>query len=95
MKLHQKILLTISNQNIPRLTELVSTALNQNRGVSYIANKIIDAVDGIYRPNPRQDDKDLAFLVLKVGGPSLLDILPSVSTAYRIAKSCKSIESSV
>ena len=61
----------------------------------------MQAVDRIYSPNPNHDDRDLAFLVLKFGGPCLLDILykagvlPSVSTAYRMAKSCKRVESSV
>ena len=47
----------------------------------------MQAVDRIYSPNPNQDDRDLAFLVLKIGGHSLLDILykagilPSVFTA--------------
>ena len=47
------------------------------------------------------DDKDLAYLVLKFGGPALLDILycanvlPSTSTAYRMAKKGKKIKSSV
>lgn len=47
------------------------------------------------------DDKDLAFLVLKFGGPSLLDILhrakcfPSTSVAYRMNKECPPIKSSV
>ena len=52
-------------------------------------------------PNPSQSDKDLAFLVLKFGGPSLLNILyrahvlPHESTAYRMAKMCPPIVSSV
>ena len=56
---------------------------------------------GIYSPNLSQDDKDLAFLVLKFGGPSLLNILckagvlPSTSTTYRMAKHCPPIVSSV
>ena len=35
----------------------------------------MQAVDGIYSPNPNQNDRDLAFLVFKFGGPCLLDIL--------------------
>ena len=44
------------------------------------------------RPYASKDDRELAFIVLKLGGPSLLDILyraevlPSVSTAYIISK---------
>ena len=61
----------------------------------------MDAIDGCYSPRPSQCDKDLAFLVLKLGGPSLLDILyraivlPSVSTAYKMPKQNKPIMSAI
>ena len=32
----------------------------------------MQAVDGIYSPNLNEDDRDLAFLVLKFGGPCLM-----------------------
>ena len=80
---------------------VVNVALRNNRSVPYIEEKIMQAVDGIYSTNPNHDNRDLAFLVNKVGGPCLLDILytagvlPSVSTANRMAKSRKPVESSV
>ena len=101
LDMHQRILINISENNIPRLTQLISVALRNKRSVSYIMNKVIAAIDGIYTPNPSKDDKDLAFLVLKIGGPCLLDILfragvlPSVSLAYKMAKSSSPIISSV
>ena len=101
LNMHQRFLAIVSENNIPKLKQLINVALKKKRNLSYIINKITDAVDGIYSPNLSKDDKDLAFLVLKMGGPCLLDILfragvlPSVSTAYRMAKSCSPIISSV
>ena len=60
-----------------------------------------DELDGVYKASASKDDRQLAFLVLKFSGPSLLDILyranilPSTSTAYRMAKGCKKLKSSV
>ena len=58
-------------------------------------------IDGIYRPNPSQDDKDLAFLILQFGGPGLLDIVhraigfPSTSTAYKMIKGTTQMTSAI
>ena len=58
-------------------------------------------LDGIYMARPSQEDKDLAFLILQFGGPSLLDIchkantLPSVSTAYRMSKQLLDIDCNI
>ena len=79
----------------------MAVARNNNCGIPYIVSQVVNAIANIYTPNPSQDDKDLAFVVLKFGGPSLLSILhragmlPSESTAYRMAKSCPPIVSSV
>ena len=92
LDMHQRFLINIANHNIPRLTELVSVALRNNRSISYIVGKAVDAINGVYLARPSQNDKDLAYLILQFGGPSLLDIchranaLPSVSTAYKMAK---------
>ena len=98
LSLHKRFLLEISRNNIPRLHNL---ALKNRCSINYILEKCKDAVDGIYRARAGQDDKDLAFLVLKFGGTSLLDILfqanvlPSTSFAYWMSKNCKPISSSV
>ena len=95
LDMHQRFLINIANHNIPRLTELVSVALRNNRSISYIVGKAVDAINGAYLARPSQNDKDLAYLILQFGGPSLLDIchranaLPSVSTAYKMAKKLK------
>ncbi len=101
IKLHERFMKLVAENNVPRLQQLVAVALKHNRSISYITRKLMDAIDGIYSPRPTECQKDLAFLVLKLGGPSLLDILfranilPSVSTAYKIAKECKPINTAV
>ena len=101
LSMHERFLVSISEHNLPRLQQLVNVALKNHRSISHIVTKVINVIDGIYRPNPSQDDKDLAFLVLKFGGPSLLSILhcagilPSVSLAYKMSKQCKPLISSV
>ena len=101
VSLHQRFLLHVANNNIPRLNQLVAVALRNNRSISYILGKVEDAIRGVYRARPSEDDKDLALLVLEFGGPSLLDILfkgnhlPSVSTGYRMRKKSKKIKSTI
>ena len=101
LSIHDRFLVSIAEHNIPRLQQLVTVALKNNRSITYIVTKITEVIDGIYMANPSQEDKDLAFLVLKFGGPSLLEILfkagalPSVSLAYKMSKNCPPIMSSV
>ena len=94
-------MLEISQNNIPRLQNLVNVALRNRRSINYILEKCTLAISGIYKARASEDDKDLAFIVLKFGGPALLDILyranhlPSSSLAYRMSKNCKPLSSSV
>ena len=44
-------------------------ALGAKRSISYIIDKIVDAIHGIYNPHYAQNGKDLAFLILQFGGP--------------------------
>ena len=90
--MHKRFLLLIKDNNFHRLHELVKVALENRNFLSYIINKFVDVIDGIYNVNCTQNDKELDFLILQFGGPGLLDIvhrainLPSVSTAYRMIK---------
>ena len=77
ISLHERFMVLISDNKIFRLQQLVKVALNNKRSVGYIVSKVMAVIDGLYRPNPSQDDKDLAFLTLKFGGPSLLNMLLS------------------
>ena len=101
LSLYKRFVVQISANNIPRLKNLVQVALRNNRSISSILDKCTEAVADVYRARPSQDDRDLAFLVLKFGGPSLLSILhqanvlPSVSLAYRISQNSHQLSSSV
>uniref|UniRef100_A0A7M5X508 Uncharacterized protein n=1 Tax=Clytia hemisphaerica TaxID=252671 RepID=A0A7M5X508_9CNID len=92
LSFYKRFVIYIAENKVPRLHFLVNVALNNNRSIQYILGKCTDAVAGVYKARFDQDDKDLAFLVLKFGGPSLLDILyranvlPSTSLAYRMSK---------
>ena len=101
LSLYKRLVVQISENNIPRLKEQVQVALRNNLSISSIIDKCTEVIAGVYRARPSQDDKDLAFLVLKFGGPSLLSILyqanvlPSVSLAYKISKKAIHLSSSV
>ena len=98
---HQRLVSLIASNDVPNLKSLINVALKNQRSIHYIVSKVIDAIDGVYKARPTEKQKDLAFLVLKIGGPSLLDIchkanlLPSVSTAYRIAQKIKKFSSPI
>ena len=101
LDMHQRFLLCISQNNIPRLQQLVSVAVRNKRSIQYIVDKVLNAIDGLYLARPSHDDKELAYLILQFGGPALVDIchranfLPSSSTAYRMAKELKKLDSNI
>ena len=75
--------------------------MKQNRSVHFNVDKVGLAINKVYRARPSEEDRDLAFVVLKLGGPALLSILckaqkrPSTSLAYRMAKNLHSLHSPV
>ena len=101
LELHQRFLMLIKDNSVPKLHELVKVALKSKHSINDIINQVVNAVDGTYNARSSNDDKDIAFLIMQFGGPGLLDIchralnLPSVSTACRILKSSKAIISSI
>ena len=101
MDLHQRLLHSIKDNKVHRLHDIVNVALRQGRSIGYIVEKVTDAIGGIYNPQYKEDDKDLAFLILQFGGPALLDIvhrachLPSSSTAYKMIQGTRTINTPV
>ena len=69
LSLHQRFLLLLKCNNVPRLDGLLTVAIKAKRSISYIISKVTDAIDGIYNANPSDDDKDLAFLIMQFWGP--------------------------
>lgn len=59
LSLHKRLIVSISEIKLLRLQQLVQVALRNKRKISYILSKVMDAIEGIYTPNPSQDDKDL------------------------------------
>ena len=100
LTLHERLLVLLKDGNIHRLKQLVGVAMKNKRNINYIVEKMVDAISGIYSPRPDQDDKDLSFVIWQIGGPALLEIchraigLPGTSTAYRMIKGKKFINSS-
>ena len=47
LNMHQRILISISENDIPRLKQLIHIAQKNKRSISYTVNKITDVVDGI------------------------------------------------
>ena len=100
LKFHERLLVLLKNGEAHRLKQLIGVAMRNNRNINYIVGKVVDASSGIYNPRPHQDDKDLVFVIWQIGGPALLDIchrairLPSTSTAYRMMKGKKFMNSS-
>ena len=101
LSLHKRFMVLISEYNVLRVKELVVVALRHQRSINYIVDKVTLAINKVYRARPSEEDKDLAFIVLKLGGPTLLDILckanklPSSSLGYRMGSTFKRIHSPV
>ena len=101
LSFHKWFLISVANKDIPRLHSFVKLALGNKKGVEHILDKYTQAINGFYRAKCNADDKDLVFLILKFGGPSILDILHHAkcylitSVAYRMNKECPPIKSSV
>ena len=99
--LHKRFMVLIAENNVLRVKELVSVALRNNRSISYIVDKVTLAINKVYRARPSEEDKDLSFIVLKLGGPTLLDVLckanklPSTSLAYRMGTDMRHLHSPV
>ena len=101
LSLHKRFMVLLSQNNVLRVKELVSVALKHNRSINHIADKVGLAINKIYRARPSEEDRDLAFIVLKLDGPALLSVLckanklPSTSLAYRMAKDLRSLDTPV
>ena len=87
----------LSQNNVLGVKELVSVALKHNRSINYIVDKVGLAIHKVYRARPSEEDRDFAFVVLKLGGPALYatNKLPSTSLAYRMAKDVRSLDTPV
>ncbi|KAG1738230.1 hypothetical protein EDB19DRAFT_1983776 [Suillus lakei] len=84
---YSRLLMAISEQDIPWLQQIINIALRNGAGVWEIVNKLEDALEGVYRPRGYgASDLDIATLVFRLGGHQLLFALnqslglPSIHT---------------
>ncbi|KIK32417.1 hypothetical protein CY34DRAFT_55944, partial [Suillus luteus UH-Slu-Lm8-n1] len=84
---YQRLVMAISEKDIPRLQQIVNVALRNGASIREIVNKLEDALEGAYRPRGYgASDLDIATLVLRLGGSQLLFALnhslglPSIRT---------------
>ncbi|KAG1877634.1 hypothetical protein DFJ58DRAFT_720422 [Suillus subalutaceus] len=70
---YHRLLMAISEHDIPRLQQIIHVALGNGASVREIINKLEDALEGAYRPRGYgADDLDIATLVYRLGGCQLL-----------------------
>ncbi|KAG2117596.1 hypothetical protein DEU56DRAFT_919052 [Suillus clintonianus] len=70
---YHRFLMAISDNDIPRLQQIINVALRDGASIRGIVNKLEDALEGVYRPRGYgADDLDIATLVYRLGGRQLL-----------------------
>lgn len=90
LEAHKRLVLCLSENDVPRLRQLLKVALQNGRSIHYVIDKIHEAIMGLYRARGyTEKDVDLGCLILRIGGPRLLHALrqvyglPSVSFLYQ------------
>ncbi|KAG2740438.1 hypothetical protein P692DRAFT_201728137, partial [Suillus brevipes Sb2] len=84
---YSRLLMAISENDVPRLQQIIKIALDNGASVREVVNKLEDAIEGVYRPRGYgSSDIDIATLVYRLGGRQLLYALnhqigvPSIRT---------------
>ncbi|KAG1855137.1 hypothetical protein C8R48DRAFT_749469 [Suillus tomentosus] len=79
--------MAISENDVPRLQQVIKIAMDNGASVREVVNKLEDAIEGVYRPwGYGSSDIDIATLVYHLGGRQLLYMLnhklgiPSIRT---------------
>lgn len=88
--LYKRVLWCLSENNAPKLKQILSVCLKKSTSVSHILDRIQAAISGLFHAKGYQEeDIDLGLLVLRIGGPRLVhalhqvDGLPSISLLYK------------
>ncbi|KAG1837377.1 hypothetical protein DFJ58DRAFT_734422 [Suillus subalutaceus] len=70
---YNRLLMAISENDIPRIHQVINIALRNGASIREVVNKLEDALEGTYRPRGYgADDFDIATLVFRLGGRQLL-----------------------
>jgi hypothetical protein len=96
VSLQRRLTHLLQTNDVPKLRQILSTALRHGCSVSRLLDRLTDAINGAYRVKGDYTDKDydLATLIMRLGGGKLLFALakavglPSESDWYR-HKLCK------
>ena len=87
---YDRMFMALADADVMRVRDLIATARRQNRSIAYITDLLYKAANGLYHAKGyTEKDGDLAYLILKVGGPMLLTAvhkagyLPSVKWVYK------------
>lgn len=88
---YKRILILLSENNIPSLWRLLSVALRNNAGTGPIIERLKKAINGVYSPLGQCSERelDIAFLCKALGGSRLLYVLfksdgyPSTNTIQK------------
>ena len=94
LEAHKRLVFCLSENDVPRLRQLLKVALRNGRNIHYVIDKVHEAIMGLYRARGytrgyTEKDIDLGCLILRIGGPRLLHALrqvyglPSVSFLYQ------------
>ncbi|KAG1761169.1 hypothetical protein EDD22DRAFT_954319 [Suillus occidentalis] len=70
---YNRLLMAISENDIPRIHQVINIALRNGPSIREVVNKLEDALEGVYRPRGYgAGDFDIATLVFRLGGHQLL-----------------------
>ncbi|CAM9391248.1 unnamed protein product, partial [Hapterophycus canaliculatus] len=76
LTLEKRFTLLIAQENIPGVRRVLAQALKRGSSSHAILGKIGDALKGTYHGRGwKEEEKNVALLVLRLGGPSLLHVL--------------------
>lgn len=91
MSLYKRFVTLLSSKDVSRVRQLISVCINNGSGIKTMIRKFLDAANNVYRPKGfTENEIDLAYLTLRIGGPALLyafskhNILPTASFIYKV-----------
>jgi hypothetical protein len=93
---YDRLIMAIATNDVPRIHAIIETAMRNGASVRSMANRIIDAFEGLHRTKGFTElELDLGILIYRLGGRSLLYAmnkalnLPSLRTICNSAKFVK------
>lgn len=92
MSLYKRFISLLATKDVNRVRDLIKVCLNNGSGIQGMIRKFNEAANDLYKPKAfTENETDLALLVLRLGGPSLLHVfskqnkLPTASYIYKVS----------